>query len=124
MGGHPHSHTHIHKKLLKCLFFHFSTRVHRRTDQRTDQWTDKASHRFACPQLKSQYDEINLILQNINLDIYSNVKMKVCFDLDASQLLGRFLNLLCNMTAFKGRERNRAETKVSSSHQVVGMGGL
>ena len=64
----PFQHRHIHKKLLKCSFSHFSTRGHGPTDGRTDQWTNgptdqrtngptdgrthKASYRVACPHLK------------------------------------------------------------------------
>ena len=36
----------------KCMFPHFSTRVHWPTDQPTNRQTDKASYRVACPQLK------------------------------------------------------------------------
>ena len=50
----PFQHRHIHKKLLKQSFFHFSTRAHGRTDGRTDRRTDKASYIVACPQPKTE----------------------------------------------------------------------
>ena len=49
-----HRHIHIHKKLLKHSFSHFSTHA----DGPMDRRTDKASYRVACPQLNSSINHI------------------------------------------------------------------
>ena len=50
-ASNPHPHP-THKKYLKRLFSHNSTRVHEPTDRWTNGRTDEDSYKVVCPQLK------------------------------------------------------------------------
>ena len=69
----PHpSHTNIHKKYPKRLFFHFLTqslRIDQRSNGPMDQRMDKASFRFACPQLKTSSHFLTVIFMICNRQI-------------------------------------------------------